>query len=81
MKNQFVGPMGKMMKRYLTLQRSLGPVLRSAEFILDAFDRYLSVHFPKIKQITRNVVMDYLATTAHLHSTTRRNYLRGRGVF
>ena len=75
MKNKLTGPMGQMMKRYLALQRSFGLVLKHAESILDAFDRHLTVHFPKAKRITRNSVVGYLETTRHLHSMTRRHYL------
>lgn len=75
MKNRFTGPMGQRMKRYLSLQRSFGTALKGAECALDAFDRYLADHFPKIKQVTRKVIVDYLETTHHLHSTTRHHYL------
>lgn len=75
MKNQFAGPMGQRMQRYLSLQRSFGIALKGAEGTLDAFDRYLAVHFPKIEEVTRKVIVDYLETTRHLHSTTRHHYL------
>ena len=75
MKDQLTGPMGQMMKRHLVLQRSFGLVLKGAEYILDAFDRYLAVHFPNAKRVTRNSIVGYLETTCHLHSETRRHYL------
>ena len=71
MKIRFTGPMGQMMKQYLALQRSLGLVLKSAEWALDNFDQYLAVHFPKAKQVTCKMVTGYLTTTRHLHSTSR----------
>lgn len=75
MKNRFAGPMGQMMKRYLALQRSFGTALKGAECGLDAFDRYLAVHFPKIEHVTRKMVVGYLETICHLHSTTRQGHL------
>jgi len=75
MKNKLTGPMGQRMKRYLALQRSFGLALKSTEGILDAFDRYLTVHFPNAKRVTRNSIIGYLKTTCHLHSETRRHYL------
>lgn len=71
MKIRFTGPMGQTMKQYLTLQRSLGLLLEAAEYTLDDFDQYLAVHFPKVKRVTRKMVTGYLATTRHLHSTSR----------
>jgi integrase len=67
--------MGQTMKQYLALQRSLGLLLEAAEYTLDDFDQYLAVHFPKVKRVTRKMVMGYLATTRHLHSTSRRDAL------
>jgi len=65
--------MGQMMKRYLLLHRSFGLGLRSVDGVLNAFDQYLEVHFPRVKQITRKMVVGYLETTHHLRSTTRWN--------
>ena len=71
MKIRFTGPMGQTMKQYLALRRSLGLVLKDAEYDLDNFDQYLAIHFPKVRQVTCKMVTGYLATTCHLHSTTR----------
>lgn len=73
--NQFQGPMGQVIKRYLALQRSFGLALENAEGVLDAFDQYLAIRSPNTKQITRNAVVGYLKTTRHLSSTTRCCYL------
>ena len=75
MKNQFTGPMGQMMKRYLALHRSFGLALRPADSVLNAFDQYLAVHFPKTNQVTRKMVVGYLETTHHLRSTSRWNHV------
>jgi len=75
MKNRFTGPMGQTMKRYLTIQRSLGLLLRNAEYALDAFDQFLAVHFSKVKQVTRRMVVEYLETTRHLQSASRQDRL------
>ncbi len=71
MKIRFTGPMGQKMEQYLALQRSLGLLLEAAEYTLDDFDQYLAVHFPKVKHVTRKMITGYLATTRHLHSTSR----------
>ena len=75
MKNIFTGPMGEMMKRYLALQRSFGLDLKDAECVLNAFDRYLAIHFPKAKRVTRDLVVGYLETTRVLSSSTRWHHL------
>ena len=75
MKNKFTGPMGQMMKRYLVLHRSFGVALKSADSALNAFDQYLAGHFPKVKQVTREMVVGYLKTIRHLRSTSRWNQL------
>ena len=75
MKKRFAGPLGRIMERHLRLQRSFGLTLQGYDNLLDAFDRYLAVHFPKIKRVSRDSVVGYLQTMGHLHSETRRHYL------
>ena len=75
MKNRFSGPMGSMIKRHLNLRRSLGSVLKNAEYCLDAFDQYLAKYFPDIQTIRRDMIVGYLETTRHLHSTSRCDQL------
>jgi site-specific recombinase XerD len=79
MKKRFYGPLGQVMERHLKLRRSLGFVLKNAEFTLDEFDRYLANHFSKTKTITRPMVVGYLKTVRHLHprsQSDRVNNLR-----
>ena len=75
MKIRFKGPMSQTIKQYLSLQRSLGLIIKNADYILDNFDQYLAVHFPKVKQVTRKMITDYLTTTHHLHSSSRCHVL------
>lgn len=67
MKNRFTGPMGILMKQHLELRRSMGFILKGAEYNLDEFDRYLSVHFPTTRTISRSMVIKYLGTVKHKH--------------
>lgn len=71
MKSRFTGPLGKFMKRHLKLRRSLGFELRHTEYNLNEFDRYMKIHTPKTHTITRQIVVEYLKTTQHLHSKSR----------
>ena len=75
MKNQFTGPMGQLIKRYLVFKRSFGLSFKNAGYALDIFDQYLAACFPIIKHITREVVVKYLETTRHLCPTTRQQHL------
>ena len=45
--------------------------MRNTAYIYAEFDRYLKRHHPKVRTITRPMVVNYLATTIHLHSTSR----------
>ncbi|OGW81650.1 MAG: hypothetical protein A3G33_08325 [Omnitrophica bacterium RIFCSPLOWO2_12_FULL_44_17] len=71
MKKRFISPFGLAIKRYLKLQRSLGRILDENEYVLGYFDRYLAAHFPETKYVTRAMVVGYLETMSHVHSTTR----------
>jgi integrase len=75
MKKQCIGPMGQLIKRYLILKRSFGLSSKNAGYLLDGFNRYLAICFPKINRITREMVVGYLSTTNHISSATRQQYL------
>lgn len=71
MKRRFRSLLGTSIKRHLALRRSLGFILKNAEYALDEFDRYLADHYPRTKTITREIVVNYLETTRHLRATSR----------
>ncbi len=49
MSRRFRGPLGKAMKRHLALRRSLGFLMRNAEYALDGFDRYCAKNHRRAK--------------------------------
>ena len=67
----FHGPMKNQILEFIRFRKSLGFAMRNTAYIYAEFDRYLSKHHPKAKIITRSMVVNYLATTTHLHSTSR----------
>lgn len=73
MKRRFRGVFGKTMTRHLTLRRSLGSLLKNAEYALDAFDRYCTIHHRGVTTLRRPMVIGYLKTLAHLHPATQRD--------
>jgi integrase/recombinase XerD len=75
MSRRFQGALGKAMARHLALRRSLGSLMRNAEYGLDEFDRYCSAHHPGVKTIRRAMVVGYLSTLTHLHPATQRDRL------
>jgi integrase/recombinase XerD len=70
MKKPSAGPFRDLIEQYLQLRRSLGAILRGAEYSLNKFDLYLSRRFPDTKTITKPMVVDYLQTLKHLHAST-----------
>jgi integrase/recombinase XerD len=75
MSRRFRGPLGKSMARHLTLRRSLGFLMKGAEYALDEFDRYCAVHHRGIKTMDRPMIVGYLRTLTHLHPATQRDRL------
>jgi site-specific recombinase XerD len=75
MKRRFTGPMGGWIKRHLELRRSLGFVYKGAVYCLDAFDRYLAVHFPQCRTISREMVISYLDSTKNQKPRSRSQHL------
>lgn len=71
MKRRFRGVFGKAMQRYLTLHRSLGALLKNAEYALDEFDRYCTIHHRGAATLRRPMVVGYLKTLIHLHPATQ----------
>ncbi|WP_298138366.1 tyrosine-type recombinase/integrase [Acidiferrobacter sp.] len=68
---RFRSRFGHYMKRHLLLRRSLGYILRGAEYTLSDFDRYVCRAHPRARQVTRKIVAGYLETTRSLASKTR----------
>ncbi len=73
MKRRFRGVLGKAMTRHLALRRSLGFLMTNAEYALDEFDRYCTIHHRGATTLRRPMVIGYLKTLAHLHPTTQRD--------
>ena len=71
--NPFAGGLGKQMTQHLTLRRSLGILSQADEVTLKKFNHYLREHFPRAKTVTREMVVGYLTTNTHLHSSSRVN--------
>lgn len=65
------GPLGSHMKKYLDLRRSMGTRLLNIEYSLDHFDRFLAERYPKAKHVTRQIIMDYLASMGDLSNLNR----------
>jgi len=79
MKKTSKGQFSGLISQYLHLRRSLGFILRSAEYTLKRFDLYLSQNFPDAKTITKPMIVGYLQTAKHVHASTlylRFMYLR-----
>lgn len=77
--SKFYGWLGRHIVRHLQPRRSLGVLSQANESTLKKFNRYQRDHFPKAKTISREMIVGYLKTTAHLHSSSRVNeviYLR-----
>ena len=67
----FSGPMRYQIQEFIQFRKSLGFSMRNTAYIYAEFDRYLAKHHPNSQLISRPMVIDYLATTKHLHSTSR----------
>lgn len=75
MSRRFRGPLGKAMERHLALRRSLGFLMKGAEYGLDDFDRYCAENHRGIKTMQRPMVVGYLGTLTHLHPRTQKDRL------
>lgn len=67
----FSGPMRRQICEFMRFRKSLGFSMRNTAYIYAEFDRFLAKQYPKTKLISRPMIVDYLATTKHLHSTSR----------
>jgi integrase/recombinase XerD len=75
MSRRFRGTLGKAMERHLVLRRSLGFLMKGAEYGLGEFSRYCSEHHRGAKTICRPMIVSYLKTLTHLHPATQRDRL------
>ena len=58
-------------KEYMEFRLSLGFAMRNTNYVFIEFDNYIFEKYPKSKIITREIIISYLATTKHLHSSSR----------
>jgi len=63
-------PLCVFIKQHLELRRSLGFILRNAEYALNEFDRYLARCYPDARTVTRAMITGYLRTLVHLNAAT-----------
>lgn len=67
----FRGPLRKQIVEFIAFRKSLGFTMRNTAYVYSEFDRYLKKHYPTMTVVRRQMVIGYLSTTAHLHSTSR----------
>jgi integrase/recombinase XerD len=58
-------------KEYIEFRLSLGFSMRNTNYIYIEFDNFIFEKYPKSKIITQEIIISYLATTKHLHSSSR----------
>ncbi len=73
LRKYFRGPFHLKISEYIDFRKSLGFSMLNAGYVFNEFDDYLAKHYVKATIITRSMVVEYLGTTKHLHSTSR-NY-------
>lgn len=71
MKTIFTGPLRKKIKEYMEFRKSLGFSMRNTAYVYAEFDNYLAKQYSAVKVISREMMIKYLSTTTHLHSTSR----------
>ena len=74
MKKLSNGPFSIFINQYLQLRRSLGRILKNAEYTLNKFNFYVARYFPDAKTVTKPMIVSYLQAAKHLHASTL--YLR-----
>lgn len=67
------GPLHKKIYEYIKFRKSVGFTMRNTEYVFKEFDDFLARQHPKMKSITRQMVIDYLASKKILHLRSR-NY-------
>ena len=70
-KTVFRGPLRKKIDEFISFRRALGFTMRNTEYVYAEFDNYLAKNQPGMTIVTRQMLIDYLSTTTHLHSTSR----------
>ncbi len=61
----------KYFEEYMEFRLSLGFSMRNTKYVFIEFDNFIFKNFPKSKFITREMIITYIATTKHLHSSSR----------
>jgi integrase/recombinase XerD len=69
------GPFSDYIAQHLELRRSLGFILKGAEYALNEFNRYLAGAFPDAKTVTRAMVTGYLQSLPGREKMTLRDRL------
>jgi integrase/recombinase XerD len=69
------GPLSGYIAQHIELRRSLGFILKGAEYALIEFDRYLAGTFPEVKTVTRSMVTGYLQSLSGREMMTLRDRL------
>jgi integrase len=69
----FSGPLKREIAEYLRFRHAVGFawVAHGNRYIFGEFDRFLQRAYSRSRIVTRPMVVDYLSTTTHLHSTSR----------
>jgi len=58
-------------QEYIDFRLSLGFSMRNTNYVFIEFDNFVFENYPKSKTITRKMIVDYVATSKHLHSSSR----------
>jgi integrase len=58
-------------QEYIEFRLSLGFSMRNTNYVFIEFDNFLFENYSKSHNITRKMIIDYIATTKHLHSNSR----------
>lgn len=64
------GPFSSFIEQHLELRRSLGFILKNAQYTLAEFDNYVGRCFPDATTVTRTMLTGYLQTLPHLDPAT-----------
>jgi len=84
------GPLGELMQKHLALRAAIGRVGRADESCLFGLNQFLWQKYPKLRTLSRVVILEYLKSKKNLSLAGRRNavihirqfcrFLTGRGI-
>lgn len=75
MNERYTGPLAPQIRRHVQLRHSMGLGGENTVYTLMSFDRFLVETSPDAQTVTRQMVVDYLATVSHLKLATRHRHL------